>query len=386
MFNPFKSKQTSYIGMDLGTSSIKLVELENVAGRPQLVTYGSVETQTNVSKSEAKTDTEKIAGIVRALVQKTGARSKRVVAALPNFSVFSSVISLPQLGQKQLNEAVQWEAKKFVPMPIENVVLDWKVLDQVANTPEAQAELEKNAQNQEAQKNAPQTVSKGNLAHCKTIVKILLTAAPKHLVERYVAIFKSAGLELASLETESFALSRSLVGNDPGAILIADIGSLTTDLTVVQKGVPVLARSINVGGNTVTKAIADSMGIAPERAEQFKRDVGLGSIVAASQGEQKNSGVAQIISQSFSAVINEMKYSLELHQSQGTSTIEKVLVTGGSSFLPGLAEYITQSVGIKAYIGSPWARVSYPKDLTEVLDQLAPSMAVSVGLAMREIE
>jgi len=385
MLNFLKKKEGSYLGMDLGTSSIKLVELENVGGRPRLFTYGSVEVDTNVSRNEAQADREKVASIIKALVTKSGARSRQVIAALPNFSVFSSVISLPQLGQKQLTEAVQWEAKKFVPMPIENVVLDWKILDQTPNAGQVQVPEEQQQAGQEGK--GARAAASGNLAKCKTIVKILLTAAPKHLVERYVSIFKLAEMKLLSLETESFALSRSLVGNDPSSILIVDVGSLTTDLTVVEKGVPALARSIDVGGKTVTQAIADSMGISLERAEQFKRDVGLGNMLShLSADKQKDEGVGQIINQSFAPVINEMKYSLELHHSQGKARIEKILITGGSSFLPSLPDYLTQSLGIKAYIGNPWARISYPKDLTDVLDQLAPSMAVSVGLAMREIE
>jgi len=407
----FKSKTSSYLGLDFGTSSIKLVELENVSGRPRLVTYGSVEIDTNVSRDDAKADQAKVASILKALIQRTGAHSRASIAALPNFSVFSSVISLPELSEKQLTEAVQWEAKKFVPMPIENVVLDWKIINTIENAnPRAESpnapeqpkssanapvapvapasEGKGEAVNDATQKpNQPKESARGNLAKCEKVVRILLTAAPRHLIERYVSIFKLAGLNLISLETESFALSRSLVGNDQDPILIVDVGSLTTDLTVVENGVPVLARSIDIGGKTVTKAIADSMGISLERAEQFKRDVGLGSfkVVGAQPGAVQNSGVAGMIESSFSAVINEMKYSLDLHKSQGQSKITKILITGGSSFLPGLPDYLTRALGIKTYIGNPWARVSYPKDLGDVLEQLAPHMAVSVGLAMREI-
>ena len=415
----FKSKPTSYLGMDLGTSSMKLIELESSGGRPRLVTYGVVETDTDVSRENKESDNEKAAGVLKALLEKTGAKSRIAIAALPNFSVFSSVISLPRLDDKKLAEAVQWEAKKFVPMPIENVVLDWKVLGEhetqegevIPETPAApakEATKEKpeeikapdvNTPNnpapatpKEGEKPVPNVKkptlakAKGNLAKCETIVKILLTAAPKHLVERYVSIFKLAGVKLLSLETESFALSRSLVGNDPSSILIVDIGSLTTDLTIVEKGVPTLARSIDVGGKAVTKAIADSMGISFERAEQFKRDVGIGSIVGAQGEAVKKDGIANIIGESFSPVINEMRYSLELHGNQAQKKIEKILITGGSAFLPSLPEYLSSQLNIKAFIGNPWARISYPKDLTEVLDQLAPNMAVPIGLAMREIE
>jgi len=134
MFNFFKKTASSFLGIDIGTNSIKLVELESVAGRPRLVTYGMVDVDSQVARADnveaSKQDQERIASAIKLLLRKAGARSGSVVAALPNFSVFSSLISLPKLGQKQMAEAIQWEAKKFVPMPIENVVLDWKILNE----------------------------------------------------------------------------------------------------------------------------------------------------------------------------------------------------------------------------------------------------------------
>ncbi len=241
----FKDKVSSYLGIDLGTGSLKVVELENAAGRPRLVTYGLVEVETDVSREAAPASQEKIAAVLKDLLVRAHTRSRAAVAALPNFSVFSSVLSLPDLGNRDLTEAIQWEAKKFVPMPIENVVLDWKIIGK--DEPVASGDQPKPLVD-------------------KKMTKILLTAAPKHLIERYVNIFKLAGLNLLSLETESFALGRSLVGNDPTPILIADVGSLTTDLTVVEGGVPVLAHpySFDAYGKVVNKTVERNIySVAP---------------------------------------------------------------------------------------------------------------------------
>ncbi|MEK7188909.1 MAG: pilus assembly protein PilM [Patescibacteria group bacterium] len=386
MLNFFKSKTTSFLGIDIGTNSIKLVELESVGGRPRLVTYGMVEIESSIARNSESadnaSDNQNIAGALAALLKKTSARSRSAVAALPNFSVFSSVISLPKLGDKQIAEAVQWEAKKFVPMPIENVVLDWKILNEVALDEEQKELTDAERAERELQKQKiAQADQNSNLAKCKTVAQILLTAAPRRLVERYVAIFKLAGISLLSLETESFALARSLVGNEEGAILIADVGALTTDVTVVKRGVPVFSRSINVGGSTVTRAIADSLGVSTDRAEQFKRDTG----VASSAGAASGGGVTSVIQTSFAPVISEMKYTLDLQQRAGSS-VEKILLTGGSAFLSSLPSYVATSLNVKVFIGNPWARVSYPKDLGAVLEQIAPRMGVAIGLAMREIE
>jgi type IV pilus assembly protein PilM len=103
----------------------------------------------------------------------------------------------------------------------------------------------------------------------------LLTAAPKNLVKRYIEIFTAAEIQIVSLETEAFALERALIGLDKSSVMIVDMGALATDISVIQEGIPLLNRSIDVGGDTITKAIANSLNINIERAEQFKRDFGL---------------------------------------------------------------------------------------------------------------
>jgi len=124
------------------------------------------------------------------------------------------------------------------------------------------------------------------------------------------------------------------------------------------------------------------MGIGIDRAEQFKRDSVIGS---SSDAQGATGGVSKIIEQSFSSVINEMKYTLETQATQA-NPVEKILLTGGSSLLPSLDSYISKSLNMKVFIANPWARVSYPRDLEEVLNQIAQRIGVSVGLAMREIE
>lgn len=382
----FSKKVSSFLGIDLGTESIKIVELDRYSGRPRLVTYGMAEVESNVARDDKKESQERLARILKDLLVRAKARSRSAVAALPNFSVFSSVITLPALGEKELAAAVQWEAKKFVPMPLENVVLEWKIVKQGKAKAPAPAAERPNAEVAKADIEpsrrdlSPQPEGQGNVGSGTN--RILLTAAPRYLVERYVTIFKQAGITLLSLETESFALARSLVGNDPAVALIADVGSLTTDLTVVESGVPVLSRSIDIGGKTVTAAIASGLGVDAKRAEQFKRDVGMGAPGQAGGDD----GVARIINQSFAAVVNEMKYALNIYQGQGQSRVEKVLITGGSAWLPSLIDYLSQSLGIKAFIANPWARVAHPRELEPTMEAVAPRMAIAIGLAMREIE
>jgi len=361
------SSNKNYLGIDFGTSSIKMVELELEKGRPKLVTYGYIEEAINIVKSDKPEDQEKTVASIKRLLKESRATSRRAVSALPPYAVFSSIISLPIMPNKDLVSAVRWEAKKFVPMPLEEMILDWKVIEE-----KEPANLEIKAK--------PENLGERVVTKEKNAknLQILLTAAPKNLVKRYLDTFKKSELQLASLETEAFALERSLVGEDKSAIMIIDIGALGTHVTIISDGVPVLNRSIDIGGTTITKAIADSMNIDLDRADQFKRDVGMSMTGGSDQ-------IPKTIEFVISSIINEIKYCFNIYQNQEVKAIEKIILAGGSSFLLQLPEYLAKVLNIKVLIGDPWSRIVYPIELEPILKEIGPKFAVAVGLAMRNL-
>lgn len=353
------------MGVDVGNSALKIVELTNLKGQPKLVTYAYVEQNHEILKNTGNDSRDKLINALKSLCQKARVTTNQAVAALPSYTVFSSVISLPEMPKKELESAVQWEAKKIVPMPLEEMVLDWKVLEDSGAVPSTAAS---NGNNNSPIKTAP-----------KKYVKILITAAPQNLVSRYIEIFKAAGLDLVSLETEAFALERVLVGHDKLPIMIVDIGAATTNISVVLSSVPLINRSIDLGGQTITRTIANSLNVDIERAEQFKRDFGLAS------AGQNSSQIPKRIEFIVSSVVNEIRYVINLYQNQNQSNIEKIILTGGSSFLPNLSTYLAQTLNTEVFIGDPWARVMYPTELRPILAEIGPRLSVAVGLAMREI-
>ena len=157
---------------------------------------------------------------MKLLVEKSRCQSRHVCAALPNFAVFNAVVSFPPMKRGDLERAVQWEAKKLMNLPVEEIRLEWQI-------------LESNKKDKEAQSKNP-------------FVNVLLSAAPVKTVERYGEVFEKAGLDLIGIETEAFALERALIGNDPSAILIVDVGGDTCDMIVVASGIPLVNRSIQV--------------------------------------------------------------------------------------------------------------------------------------------
>lgn len=374
-----KAKKHNYLGVDLGNSSVKIVELNDEGGRPRLVTYGFTERSTDIIKSDSLESQKEMVRILKEVLKRSRVSTVKTVAALPSFSVFSSIISLPFMSKKDLVSAVRWEAKKFVPMPLEEMILDWEVLKEIVAPPEKkkQVTLQESLQGEKKEEIEEKKEKKEDKETKKATLKVLLTAAPKNLVSRYVQIFKECDLELVGLETEAFALERALVGNDKSPIMLIDIGALSTSIIVFKESVPLLNRSIDVGGVTITNTIANALNIDPGRADQFKRDYGL---------SLSNEGrIPEAIKFVINSIVNEVKYVINIYQHQNNEPIEKIIFAGGSSFLTNLPDYFSNIFRLKAYIGDPWSRVIYPLELKPILEEIGPRFAVSIGLAMREI-
>lgn len=368
------SPSQSFLGVDLGASSIKLVELKNDQGRPRLGTYVIYDIPLSKVKSNDWSDRKMdVVSALKQIIDQSGATSKFVISALPTFAVFSSLITVAAVSDKELPNAIRLEAKKVVPRPIEEMILDWKEVEKT----EIKATQPETDEVEEQQPLGTITGSKGT-----TQRKILITAAPKDLVQVYLDIFKEVGLRLVSLETEALALSRSLIGRDPSVVMVVDIGGKTTNLSIVEHGIPLVNRGVNFGGINITQAMSEQMGVDEKLIEQWKRDKGL------SGDDDKLSPAIETI---LDDLLHEILYLFQLYRRQfevaveRTTAIDKVVLAGGSAFVPGLANYLADKLNVPVHLGDPWARIIYPEDLSPVLQEIGPAMAVAVGLAMRPI-
>ncbi|MDO8618026.1 MAG: type IV pilus assembly protein PilM [Candidatus Uhrbacteria bacterium] len=349
-----RSALTSYLGVDLGFGGVKMVELANEKARARLVTYAYANLPTEGLEKSMLSDIPATVSLIKKMLAKARTTTKKTISVLPISSVFSSILIIPTTDDKELKDAVAVQAKKLVPLPLEEVSLDTKVIEKIEK-------------------------SEG----VKASSRVLVTAAPKTLVAKYLDIFKQAGLELVSLETEAFAEIRALVGKDRSTMMIVDIGSLRTNVIIVERGIPFVTRSIAAGGDAMTQTIAKTLGIPLEQAETMKRDI------KAMQSFTPTGDLFPILSVLLKPILDEVRYSLNQYQQQNGGTsgrIEKIILTGGSSLLPRLPEFLTKEMNVNTYLGNPWARVIYPPELRPVLDEIGTRMAVSIGCAMREIE
>jgi type IV pilus assembly protein PilM len=212
----------------------------------------------------------------------------------------------------------------------------------------------------------------------KKFMRILVTAAPRELVAFYTAIFQKAGLLLQELETEAFALERALMGHDTATAMIVDIGAERTNFFIVDQGLPVTNRSINVGGNLFDSILMRILGVSNSEVEQIKKDI----------SNMKQTISADLFLSAIDPIEKEIDYGFEvfLHQTGNENKRpEKIILTGGSSALPFIADYIRGKFNIKVFVGDPWARTVYQEGLKKLLDDIGPRLSVAIGLAMRNI-
>ncbi|OGL94149.1 hypothetical protein A2317_00465 [Candidatus Uhrbacteria bacterium RIFOXYB2_FULL_41_10] len=359
------------IGIDIGAGGIKMIELAPYKGRVRLLTYGHAE-RTSHTDGSLLDQPHKCAEIILRVIKESGMKSQKVNAALPSQSVFHTIVTIPQPKSKDENikPLIEAQVKKLLPRPIEEMILDSTVIDKHL-LPKDETEKSKKESNE---KISQDILEKKEQKH----IRVLVSGAPKDLVQKYVDIFKLAKLELVSLETEAFALIRSLVGKDPSRIMIVDIGYERTNIDIIQHGIPFLHRSIKAGGINVTQAIAKQMSISRAQAEQVKFDLAISA--------QKNQQMPPIIREAMMPILHEIKYALELYGQQDFheySAVEKIILTGGSAHLPFLDPFLTEALNMNVYLGNPWARVATPEGSQEMLSEIGPRMSVALGLAMK---
>jgi type IV pilus assembly protein PilM len=348
------------VGIDIGTVSIKMVELSLEKEKPRLTTYGYAEAPNGQVDLSLFRDPETMINTIKQIIKESGIRAKKAVAALPASEVFHTIISIPVPASptEDIRPAIEAQAKKVFPLPLEEMVLDSVVLDK------------------ETLKNAGK--SEGGSGEKERFIRIFLTGAPKTLIQKYLDLFAKTGMELVSLETEVMSLVRALVSEEEAQVMIVDMGGKRTNVLIADGGIPFLTRGIKGGGEEITKALAKSMGIPEGDAEIAKRELGYGS-----------SSLPKPLQDALEPVVHEMRYALQMYADQAFhhhKTVEKILITGGCAHLPGLDAYVTSALNVNVYLGDPWARIATAPEARPILEEVGPRLCVAAGLALRITE
>jgi type IV pilus assembly protein PilM len=343
--------KSNTFGLDIGTTTIKVVSLER---ENNIISYSSslmIPTPLQGMQSESPFDHQEMAQIINKLVIDAKITTNNVAIALPENHAFTKVIEMPVLSDKDLTNAIYWEAEQYIPVPLDSVTLAWSKL----------------------------RIIKSALPEDK--MQVLLVAAPKDLIKRYQTILELSGLTIVSVETEILSILRSLLSakNIPTS-LIVHIGALSTTLGIIQNDTLVFNYPLPLGGIALTRAIASDFGLQPEQAEEYKRVYGL---------SDKNFGgkVGKAIEPILIALLTEVKKAMTFYSEKykNDSPISQILLTGGSASLPGLAVYFARNLGVESVLANPWKMLNI-QQVPQQAEVNGPAYSVAIGLALKEYE
>lgn len=337
------------IGVDIGLTKIKAVSLSRQNNSIVLDSFSVMPTPPKGMLSEASSDEEELAIAIKKTTDDLKVKNKNVNIALSDNQVYTKVIEMPVLSDKELSLAIYWEAERHIPVALSTITLAWSVLKRPASS----------SNNEKMQ--------------------VLLVGAPTDLVNKYQKILHMANLTLNSIETETLAIVRALVTANLPPMIIVSIGAINTSLAIIKDGILVLTYSIQTGGNAITRAIEADFGLTPSQSEEYKKTYGFSRKGA---GQKVGNSTEPILV----SILLEIKKALAFYSQKykDESIIQQILLSGGTAHLPGIDLFFAENLGIETVIADPW-RILGDKPLPPEILNSSSDFTIALGLAMRDL-
>ncbi len=355
-------RDDSVIGIDFGSSSIKVIQLRTDKGRVVLETYGELSTGPygDLAVGQAvNLAPAKLSSLLKDLFKEANIGTKAGAMAIPLRSSLLVPMELPDLPDSNLDEIIPIEARKYIPVPISEVVLDWWVL------PKKEGKTKENS-----------TKSKHPAG---PMLEVFMVAIHQDTLKQYEEVAKLSQVNVGFFEIETFSAMRSVLRDNQSTIAILDIGAATSKMVVVDQGAVKLSHTINKGSQDITLAISRSMNISFAKAEEIKRKVGLAEKIGADDLTDMASPIVEYIFSEVSRIMVD-------YQKKHNRAIDKVVLIGGGALLKGIKEVASKNIYAPVEFGLPFNRVEAPAFLEKILKEIGPSFAVSIGLALRALE
>ena len=355
----FLRQESGILGVDIGSSSIKVVQLKKEKERAMLETYGELSLAHYARGEEGRGSVvlvqDKLRQALGDVLRESQAKASRAVVSLPLRNSFVTTMPMPELSQKELKDAVLYEARKYVPIPLAEATIDWWVLP--------------------PQPTDAESTSLGSPK--RPFVTVLLVAVPNDVIEQYKKLFSSVNVTIEAFEIESFALARATAHAEAGgAVVVVDMGATSTKVALVDGGVVRAAHSIPQGAWGLTQALQQSLGLDFERAEMLKREFG---IVRRPETQGAVSVLEPLVDAS---ALETERFVLEWKRKCGRG-VSRVVLAGGGALLRGVDDVFIKKLGVEAIIANPFSRVIYPAFLEPSLKDIGSIFSNAVGLALR---
>ncbi|KAB0664679.1 type IV pilus assembly protein PilM [Oryzomonas japonica] len=341
-------KQKDVIGIDIGSSSVKLVQIKCLKDAFQLLNVGIVPLPPEAIVDNTLIDSASIVAALKSLTASLGVKVRDVACSISGNSVIIRKITLAAMPVEELEDQITWEAEQYIPFDINDVNMDFQIL-------------------------SPDSID-------STKMNVLLVASKKDIINDYVAVFNEAAMQLSVVDVDSFAVQNAFeINHDAGpdeVVALINIGANIMNINIVKDGITLLTRDVQMGGNLYTEEIQKQMGLGSAEAESAK-------LLA---HEAQNSALLDVLGKVNDTLTQEIRRSLDFYNSTANEDrITKIFVSGGCSKVYRLNETVSEKLSLPVEIINPFAKLKYnEKDFDpEYLQEIGPLMAVSVGLAIR---
>ncbi|MCK5493005.1 MAG: type IV pilus assembly protein PilM [Candidatus Omnitrophica bacterium] len=349
----------SMLGIDIGSSAIKIIQLSEKEGKAVLENYGelalgpyaglAVGQATSLIKEKTK---EALSDIFR----EANIEGKHAALSIPMSSTLLSLVELPRVDKKQLNSMMPIEARKYIPVPVSEVVLDWWTLPKQEDK---------------------EVTEDSNHDFKNDKIEVLLAAIHNDTINKYKQIQNSLGLASGLFEIDVFSSIRSVVGRNNSVVMVLDMGAGTTKLAVVDFGILRMQHIINMGSQDISITLSKMLHIEISEAEEIKREQGLlsdnGEAIAAMQLPLNH-------------IITEINRFITNYKKKNTQPISKIVLTGGGILLKGLPEFARKNIDVNIEVGDPFSRIETLIFLQDTLKEAGPEFSVAIGLAIKALQ
>ncbi|HBM45427.1 MAG: Type IV pilus assembly protein PilM [Candidatus Nomurabacteria bacterium GW2011_GWF2_35_66] len=357
---------SSVVGIDIGSSSIKVVQLKKEHGVAKLETYGEVALGPygGMSVGQAMSlPPEKIVEAIKDLFKEVNITATSASLSVPLKASLLKLIEVPKIDEKNLGQMVSLEARKYIPVPMSEIALDWMAVP-------GHEYNETQTSSVSEPEGGPKKVPK---------MEVLIVAIHKNIISAYEEIINKAGLKAVPLEIETFSASRANLSNEINAVAILDLGASASRLLIVDYGMARVSHVIGKGAQDITISLQKSLGLSFAEAEEAKRR--LGAI-----GKVEGGDLNTVISPTLEFIFYEAQKIMLSYQKKYSRPITKVILTGGGAQLKGILPLAKKELEIEIELGNSFKKIEVPAIMEKALAENGSGFGVSAGLALKGLQ
>ena len=347
--NPFR-KEEGFVALDIGSSSIKMVEASGEKSGYRLVNVGVLPLPPTAVQNNMVADKDVVVNTIQSLIQANGIRATRVISAVPGRAVIIKKIQLPAQGQEELEANVEFEATNVIPESLENVNLDYQVL---------------------------------NYTEDGSKMDVLLVAVKREIINSYTQVIQEAGLTPAIMDVDYFAMENMYEVNyeiQPDNVVgLIHIGARYTSINVLKNGVSTFTGDLQVGGEVFTESLVQALQISYDQAESFK-------VTGLLEGK-KGADLEALLKPPCDSLAEEVSRTLSLYAGMAAEEgIHSVYLSGGSAKVPGLCSLLGEKLGVPVQLAEPFRGFNVARNIDkDYLSESALVLAVGAGLSIRRL-